>query len=113
MPNNFQGRMSDFDKAQIIAFHKQNLSLSEIAKEMNRPKSTIQTFLDRYESCDFHENTPSAGRPRLITTRMRRRVVRESKKARRLPLRELTNEVAPNTSMRTIKRVLAEEDIRK
>ena len=105
--------MSDFDKGQIIAFRKQNSSLSQIAKEINRPKSTIQTFLDRYESRDSHENTPSAGRPRLITARTRRRLVRESKKARRLPLRELTNEVAPNASVRTIKRVLAEEDIRK
>jgi len=49
MPNNFQGRMSDFDKGQIIAFRRQNLSLSQIAKEIKRPKSTIQTFLDRYE----------------------------------------------------------------
>jgi len=54
MPNNFQGHMSNFDKGQIIAFRKQNLSLSQIDKEINRPKSTIQTFLDRYESRNFY-----------------------------------------------------------
>jgi len=42
--------MSDFDKGHIIAFRKQNLSLSQIAKEINRPNSTKQTFLDRYET---------------------------------------------------------------
>jgi len=50
MPNNFQRHMSDFDKGHIIAFRKQNLSLSQIAKEINRPNSTKQTFLDRYET---------------------------------------------------------------
>jgi len=69
MPNNFQGHMSDFDKGQIIAFHKQNLSLSEIAKEINRPNTAIRTVLDQYESRDLNENTPSTGRPRLITAR--------------------------------------------
>ena len=111
MPNSFHGRMSDFDKGQIIAFRRQNWLFSQIDKEIKRPKSTIQSFLDRYDNRDSHENTPSAARPLLMIARMRTRLVRESKKARRLPLRELTNEVAPNASVRTVMRVLAGGDV--
>ena len=95
---------SCFSKAKFI-------SISNSQRD-KAPQVHDTDFLDRYENRDSHENT-SAGRLRVITARTRRRLVRESKKARRLPLRELANEVAPNASERTIRRVLAEEDTRK
>ena len=73
MPNNFQGRMSDFNKGQIIAFRRKILSLSQIAKELKRPKSTMQTFLDRYENRDsrkhsFRRQTSTDHRPHAKTS---------------------------------------------
>lgn len=113
MSYNTNGYLSDLDKGQIIAFHKQKLSLSQISKEINRPKSTVHAFLTRYKNLGTHENRPIVGRTPLITTRTKRRLVRQAKKARQQPLQELTNEVAPYASVRTIQRSLAGEDIKK
>jgi len=61
----------------------------------------------------LQKKLPFTGRRKIIDTRTCRRLVRESKKARHLPLSELRNEVAPHASVKTIKRALASVDIKK
>ena len=113
MTYNTNGYLSDLEKGQIISFLKQKLSLSQISKEINRPKSTVLAFLTRYKNNGTLENLPIVGKTPLITERTKRRLVRQAKKARRQPIRELTDEVAPYASVSTIQRSLAEEDIKK
>ena len=59
------------------------------------------------------KNLSMPGRYKIIDTRTHCRLVRESKKARRLPLSKLRNEVAPHASVKTIKRALASVNIKK
>lgn len=113
MSNYATGRLSDFEKGQIIALASQNLSYSQIQQQVNRPRSTIQNFLLRYRERGTEKNAPTPGRPKEIDDHTRRRLVRETKKDRRQPLRELRNDVAPKVSVRTVKRALAAENIKK
>jgi len=113
MTKHTTGRLSEFEKGEIIALHNSNHSLMEIETKVNRSRSTIHDFLSRYHERGHIENTPAPGRGKILTPQDRRRLVRETKKDRRQPLRELRNLVAPHCSIRTVKRALAEEDIKK
>jgi len=56
---------------------------------------------------------PKPGRPKVITTRTCRRLVRDSKKAPNYTLSEFHNDVAPHASLDTIMRALASVNIKK
>jgi len=91
---------------------KKNLSFSEIGQLLHHPKSTVQSFHNQYQKRGVAKILPFTGRPKIIDTRTCCRLVRESKKACRLPLSELGNEVAPHASVKTIKRVLTSVNIK-
>jgi transposase len=106
------GRLSDCETGQVIALTKQDLLMPQIEKEVNRPRSTIQSFVERYHERGPPKNLDAPGRPQKIGD-TRRRLIQETKKVRRQPLRELGNRVIPGMSVRTVKRVLEEEGIKK
>ena len=113
MTRTSKGRLSDFEKGQIVALAEKNCPLSEIQAQVNRSKSTIHEFLQRFRERGSEENLPTSGRPPKLSASTRRLPVRRSKKDRQQPLRELRNEVAPQVSVRTVKRALQQENIRK
>jgi len=59
------------------------------------------------------ETSPCLEDRKIIDTRTHCQLVRESKKADRLPLSELCNEVAPHASVKTIKCALVLVNIKK
>lgn len=107
------GHLSDVDKGIIIALKEEGCSWAAIATRTGRNKSTVRSFWKRYQKRGHEKNFSSPGRPITIDDRTRRRVIFHALAHRRLPLRELRNTVAPETSIRTIKRILREADIRK
>ena len=112
MPPEKTGHLTEFEKEQIVALKEKNLSFSEIGKILSRPKSTVLSFYNRYQKRGDEKNLPMTGRPKKIDTGTHHHLVRESKKAHRLPLSELRNEVAPHASVKTIKRALASVNIK-
>jgi len=115
MPPQKAGYLTEFEKGQIVAQQKKEISFSEIGELLHRPKSTVQTFHNRFQKMGDPNTLPKPGRPKIITTRTRRRLVRESKKARHQTLSELRNDVAPHASLDTVnlKRVLASVNIKR
>jgi len=96
MPPEKTGNLTEFEKGQIVALKEKSLSFSEIGKILSRPKSTVVSFYNWFQKRGDVKNLPMPGRHKIIDSRTHRRLVRESKKARRLPLLELRNEVAPH-----------------
>ena len=113
MPPEITSYLTDFEKGQIVALREKNLSFYEIGHLLLRPKSTIQSFYNRSQKRGDAKNLPFTGRPKIIDPRTRRRLVRESKKARRQPLSELRNAIVPHASVKTVKRALASVNIKK
>jgi len=113
MPPEKTGNLTEFEKGQIVALKEKSLSFSEIGKILSRPKSTVLSFYNRFQKRGDVKNLPMPGRHKIIHTRTHRRLVREFKKARHLPLSELRNEVAPHASVKTIKQALASVNIKK
>jgi len=113
MPPEKTGNLTEFEKGQIVALKEKSLSFSEIGKILTHPKSTVLSFYNGFQKRGDVKNLPMPGRHNLIDTRTHRHLVRESEKARRLPLSEWRNEVAPHASVKTIKRALASVNIKK
>ena len=105
--------MADLEKGQIIAFDKVGKRISEIARQIDRPRSTVASFLSKYHARGTHENAHRSGRPQLLDERSKRRLVRATKKNRRMPLGELQLNTHTMVSRSTIKRALLEQNIQK
>jgi len=113
MPPAKTGNLTEFEKGQIVALKEKSLSFSEIGRILSCPKSTVLSFYNRVQKRRDVKNLPIRGRHKIIDTRTHRRLVREFKKTRHLPLSELRNKVAPHASVKTIKRALASVNIKK
>jgi len=113
MPPEKTGHLTEFENGQIVALKIKSLSFSEIGKILSHPKSTVLSFHNWYQKRGDEKNLPMPGRHKTIDTRTNRHLVRESKKARYLPLSELRNEVALHVSVKTIKQALASVNIKK
>jgi len=98
MPREKTGNLTEFEKGQIVALKEKSLSFSEIGKILSGPKSTVLGFYNRFQKRGDVENLPMPGRHKIINTGTHRRLVRESKEARRLRLSEVGNEVEPHVS---------------
>ena len=113
MPPQKTGYLSEFEKGQIVALRKKEISFSEIGELLHHPKSTVQTFHNRFQKRGDANTLPKPGRPKIITTRTCHQLVRESKKAHHQTLSELCNDVVPHTSIHIVKRALASTNIKK
>jgi transposase len=65
--------LSDFERGQILAFNDQKLSQTEIALKIGRNQTTISRFLADPEN---YGRKHRSGRPRTLTPRAERRVLR-------------------------------------
>jgi len=113
MPPEKTGNLTEFEKGQIVALKEKSLSFSEIGKILSRPKSNVLSFYNLFQKRGDVKNLPLAARHKIFNTRTHHRLVREAKKARRLLLSELRNQVAPDASVNSIKRALGSVNIKK
>lgn len=107
------GRLSDLEKGKIIALRDEGMSYDEIAKRVLRPKSTVQSFLERYTARGSAENLSASGKPKLLNRTARRQPVREALKDRQQMLCELRDTVVPEVSIHTVQHALKEEGVQK
>ena len=63
-------------KTRIIDKHKAGNSYNKISEQLHVPKSTIQSVIKKYKEFGSPANMPRAGRPRKISHRMPRKIVR-------------------------------------
>lgn len=64
----------------IIKLHNETKSLSEISRTLGRPRSTIQSIIDRFGVEKTLRNQPRSGRPQALSARDKAFIVRTVKK---------------------------------
>ncbi|PPR07271.1 hypothetical protein CVT26_012431 [Gymnopilus dilepis] len=72
------------------------------------PYSTAKTLWHKYQETGSTKNRPRSGRPKKVTERLERALIRNAVKERRKPFRELGNAMPGNLSEGTIRNVLDE-----
>jgi hypothetical protein len=80
-------------------------------KENRIPQSTANDIWHKYQKTGSMHCRHRCGQPRKITPRIRRAVVREAKRNRRLPLFEIGKRVTPNISTTSVRNILANEGL--
>ena len=105
--------LTDFERGEIIGLHKGNFSINEIKDLLGHPRSTIGDIIKKYNEQGLTSTLPRSGRPKILTDRDNRQLVKTVKTNRNLTLIEITekfNETLNfSVSSRTIQRVLHEE----
>lgn len=102
-----------FDLRQLVIFHREKgNSYRQIAAILNLKKSTVADIVNRYKNENRIESLPQSGRPKIISEREKRVIIRKVKKNPRLsaPIltAELREESGKNISPQTVRRVLKE-----
>ncbi len=59
-------QMSKFEKGQIVAWAKEDVTCSEIARRLKRNESSLKVFL-KYRASGSYERAKGSGRPRKTT----------------------------------------------
>lgn len=102
--------LSDSDKQTIVSLIESGMKARKVAELMKRSESTISRFLKRFRSTGSIKNQARSGRPKSMTARGRRILLRIVKTHRRQPLRDITSEFNDSNleacSSRTIQRNL-------
>ena len=98
------------ERALIIKLHNQCNLLSEIAKVINRPRSTVHSIIDRFGTTKSLQNKPRSGRPRKVTDRMRRKIMNLVKQNPKMSsskiLKDISNIEEVDLSRSTVRNVL-------
>jgi len=112
-PTTQRKQLTDLQKGAILSLKEEKLSQRSIAEKLKIPRDTIKNFLKRFRMRGTPENLPRPGRPHLTTPHKDQELhdtVIAQPHIKYKALRELLN---LNISIRTIRRRLREEHIRK
>lgn len=104
--------MGDDTKCKILILHAKKKGSSSISKKVQRPRKTVENFLNRYDQSETLKNNHGGGRRKALDARDIRRLCRLALANRRLSAAKL-GELAglKNVSPRTIQRALKENRI--
>jgi transposase len=99
------------DRKLIVQMHKDGKKVAEIAAEKGICVMSVFRILQRYKNEGSYKIKPRSGRPRKLTNRAVRRIVRNSQKQPVLGLMELQQQTDVDASLSTIRNRLAENNI--
>lgn len=74
----------------VLRLHQENKSYAEIAKVINRSRYTIRNIIKRFQGGNSLRNRHRTGRPRKITEREERKIVRTVKKKPKITASEIS-----------------------
>jgi transposase len=101
-------------KKLIIDKHKTGISYNKISENLHVPKSTIQSIIRKYQEFGSTANLPRAGRPRKISPRMTRKIVRTAVVNPRITRKDLQKQLADegvSVSLNTLSNTLHEAQL--
>src|SRR5439155_11581079 len=104
--------VTDVQKGEILALDPL-YSHARIEAQLNIPRTTITSFINRARGRESIENLPRPGRPRKLSDADVRYLVRNAESETRVPFKELQNLANIDASVQTMRRRLREEGIRK
>jgi len=112
-PPHHHNSLTDLQKGRILEARSLKRSYTQISDELKIPRSTVATFLDRFQQRGSEENLPHTGRPRKTSARSDHVLIRTALANTDVPytvLRDITNS---ELSTSTIHRRLHEDYVRK
>jgi len=112
-PRPFIPRLTDVEKGKILVFHKLSFSNVDVAHGIGRTESAVRKFVARHNTHRSDETHHSSSRPPFLDQRVKRLLVRKTKNDWRQFLAELRDKNAPGVSVRNIKHVLKESNVKK
>lgn len=105
--------LTDFERGEIVGLHKGGFSQKKITEILNFPKSTVGDIIKKYNELGLTSTIPRSGRPKILTERDKRHLVKIIKANRNLTLTEITEKFNKtlnfSISERTVQRVLHDE----
>jgi hypothetical protein len=107
-----ESELTDVQKGEILALEPL-YSHAQIGSQLNIPRTTITSFINRTRERKSVENLPRPGRPRKLSDAAIRYLVRNAESETRVPFKELQNLTNIDASIQTMRRRLREEGIRK
>jgi transposase len=106
--------LTDFERGEIIGLYKgKKYTQTEIIKILKHPKSTVGDVIKKYNEQGLTSTLPRPGRPKILSERDNRQLIKITKNNRNKTLEEITedfNEIINKpVSSRTIQRTLHQE----
>ena len=95
-------------KNRVVGFVNSGRKIREAQRLFGVPKSTVQRWCSKVKKFGNTHRLPGSGRPRKLSDRACRLVVREAVKHRQVCLAALGNSINPNVSSNTVRRLLAD-----
>lgn len=91
--------LSENERSEVIGLWKGRKSTREIAKIVNRPQSTVNSIIQRYKRRGNVADAERRGRPKILTDRDKRKIIKDVKSDRAMSLDELTNKFQENLNI--------------
>ena len=108
-------QLSEAIRTAIVVMKDQNMSIRKISRVLSVPKSTVGRFLKHFKDNKTIHYKKRTGRPKYLTNKMMRRVVKIVEKDRKMSSNEISREVDRNFNMKispsTIRRRLVKEGL--
>ena len=95
-------------KNRLIGSIQSGLSISAAGCAQGIPRKTASDLWHKFQEMGTTHTRPRFGRPRKVTSRTKHQIVKTSKHERRLPLPDFGNQVDPQVSASTVRKVLDE-----
>lgn len=105
--------LTDFERGEIVGLFKGGFSHRKIAEILGIPKSTVGEVIKKYNEQGLTTTALRSGRPKILSERDNRHLVKIAKENRSNTLEELTDNfntsMAISVSKRTVQRTLHKE----
>jgi len=105
--------LTDFERGEIVGLSKGKVSIRKIADILKHPKSTVGEVIKKYNEQGATTTASRSGRPKILSERDNRHLLKIVKENRNNTLEELTENfntsMAISVSNRTVQRTLHKE----
>src|SRR6185436_7383414 len=105
--------LTEFERGKIVDLHIGKFSVRKIAKILNHPPSTVGEIIKKYNELGLTSTLPRSGRPKILSERDNRQLIKITKNNRNKTLKEITDDFNTITnkpvSSRTIQRTLHQQ----
>src|SRR6516162_8647292 len=102
--------LTPFERGEIVSLSKGGHSVRNVSEILDKPKSTVQDVITKYNEENRTDTAPKSGRPPALSERDKRqlgRIVRQNRKQAVEEITEHFNEgLTISISSRTIQRTL-------
>lgn len=99
------------EKAQVVGMFKGGCRVSEIAVSLGIPKQSISDILKKYRIENTVETSQRSGRPKKLSERDTRAIVRVAKQNRRATLADITNSLPIQVSHTVVRQALKDSGL--